>query len=112
MPHPRSQLAPKRSTEGCRNTAPALVTPADLGSRGGSEKLSRSTAVRDNQLIEEEVAGSIAGRSLEFVIHQRAASPWNTLVGGQIEFGKHLNVLVEGGCGDRSSIVAGAAFRF
>ena len=64
------------------------------------------------QLIEEEVAGSVAGRSIEFVINQRAASPWNTLVGGQIEFGKHFNVLVEGGFGSRSSILTGAIFRF
>jgi hypothetical protein len=64
------------------------------------------------QLIEEEVAGSVAGRSIEFVINQRAASPWNTLVGGQIEFGRHFNVLVEGGFGPRSSILTGAVFRF
>jgi len=64
------------------------------------------------QLIQEEVAGSVAGRSIEFVINQRAASPWNTLVGGQIEFGRHFNVLVEGGFGPRSSILTGAIFRF
>ena len=64
------------------------------------------------QLIQEEVAGSVAGRSIEFVINQRAASPWNTLVGGQIEFGRHFNVLVEGGIGPRSSILTGAVFRF
>jgi hypothetical protein len=64
------------------------------------------------QLIQEEVAGSVAGRSIEFVINQRAASPWNTLIGGQIEFGKHFNVLIEGGVGSRSSILTGATFRF
>ena len=36
-----------------------------------------------DQLIQEEVAGSVAGRQLELVINQRAASPWNTLIGGQ-----------------------------
>ena len=64
------------------------------------------------QLIQEEVAGSVAGRSIEFIINQRAASPWNTLVGGQIEFGRHFNVLVEGGIGPRSSILTGAIYRF
>jgi hypothetical protein len=64
------------------------------------------------QLIQEEVAGSVAGRSIEFIINQRAASPWNTLIGGQIEFGRHFNVLVEGGMGPRSSILTGAVFRF
>jgi hypothetical protein len=64
------------------------------------------------QLIQEEVAGSVAGRSIEFIINQRAASPWNTLVGGQIEFGRHFNVIVEGGFGPRSSILTSAIFRF
>jgi hypothetical protein len=64
------------------------------------------------QLIQEEVAGSVAGRSLDFVINQRAASPWNTLVGGQIEFGRHFNVLFETGIGERSSILTAAVFRF
>jgi hypothetical protein len=64
------------------------------------------------QRIQEEVAGSVAGRSIEFVIDQRAASPWNTLIGGLIEVGRHFNVVIEGGVGPRSSILSGAAFRF
>jgi len=64
------------------------------------------------QLIQEEVAGSVAGRPIQFIINQRAASPWNTLVGGQIEFGKHFHIVIEGGFGDRSSILTGATFRF
>ena len=64
------------------------------------------------QAIQEEVAGSVAGRSIEFIINQRAAAPWNTLVGGQIEFGTHFNVIVEGGFGPRSSILTSAIFRF
>ena len=64
------------------------------------------------QSIQEEVAGSVAGRQLEFIINQRASSPWNTLVGGQIEFGKHFNIIVEGGFGPRSQILTGAALRF
>lgn len=64
------------------------------------------------QRIQEEVAGSVAGRELEFIINQRAASPWNTLIGGQIELGKHFNIIVEGGIGPRSSILTGTTFRF
>jgi len=64
------------------------------------------------QSIQEEVAGSVAGRQLEFIINQRASSPWNTLVGGQIEFGKHFHIIVEGGFGPRSQILTGAALRF
>lgn len=64
------------------------------------------------QLIPEEIAGSVAGRQIQFIVDQRAASPWNTLIGGQIELGKHFNIIVEGGIGPRSSILTGTTFRF
>jgi hypothetical protein len=64
------------------------------------------------QRIQEEVAGSVSGRQLEFIINQKTASPWNTLIGGQIEFGKHFNIIFEGGIGPRSSILTAAGFRF
>lgn len=92
----------------------ATVAAPRLGLRGNvTETINASIWVGGMyQLIQEEVAGSVAGRQLEFIINQRAASPWNTLIGGQIEFGKHFNVIVEGGLGDRSSILTGVTFRF
>jgi len=92
----------------------ATVVAPRLGLRGSvTESISASMwAGAMYQLIQEEVAGSVAGRSLEFEINQRAANPWNALVGGRIELGRHLDVLVEGGIGPRSSILTAAAFRF
>lgn len=92
----------------------ATVAAPRLGLRGNvTETINASIWVGGMyQLIQEEVAGSVAGRQLEFIINQRAASPWNALIGGQIEFGKHFNVIVEGGMGDRSSILTGVTFRF
>ena len=92
----------------------ATVASFRLGLRGEvTESIKTSMWVGAMyQRIQEEVAGSIAGRSIEFIITQRAAHPWNTLIGGQIEVGKHFNVIVEGGIGSRSSILTGATFRF
>jgi hypothetical protein len=92
----------------------ATVASVRLGLRGAvTESIYTSIwAGAMYQSIQEEVAGSIAGRSIEFVITQRAATPWNTLIGGQIELGKYFNVIVEGGIGPRSSILTGATFRF
>ncbi len=92
----------------------ATVAAPRLGLRGSvTESITASMWVGGMyQSIQEEVAGSVAGRSIQFIINQRAAAPWNTLVGGQFEFGKHLNVLLEGGFGDRSSMLAAATFRF
>ena len=92
----------------------ATVAAPRFGLRGSvTESISASMWVGAMyQLIQEEVAGSVSGRSLEFVINQRAANPWNALVGGRIELGRHFDVLVEGGIGPRSSILTGAAFRF
>jgi hypothetical protein len=92
----------------------ATVAAPRFGLRGSvTESISASMWVGAMyQRIQEEVAGSVSGTSVEFIINQRAASPWNTLVGGQIDFGKHFNVLVEGGIGPRSSILTGATFRF
>ena len=92
----------------------ATVASTRVGVRGAvTESIHASLwAGAMYQLIQEEVAGSVAGRTIEFVINQRAASPWNTLIGGQIELGRHFNLLVEGGIGPRSSILTGAVFRF
>ena len=64
------------------------------------------------QKIQPTVAGSVSGRELEFEITQRAAAPWNALIGTQLEYGKHLNLTVEGGVGKRTSILTALTFRF
>ncbi len=65
-----------------------------------------------HQSIQQTVAGSVANTDLQFVVVQSPTQPWNTLLGGLVEFGKKGYVLVEGGFGDRKSILAAAVYRF
>ena len=65
-----------------------------------------------HQDIQQEVAGSVANTDLQFVVLQSPVQPWNTLIGGLFEFGKKGYVLLEGGFGDRKSILAAAVYRF
>jgi hypothetical protein len=64
------------------------------------------------QKIQQEVAGSVANTDLQFVVVQSPEKPWNTLLGGLLEFGKNGMVLIEGGLGTRKSILASAVYRF
>ena len=64
------------------------------------------------QRIQQEVAGSVANTDLQFVVVQSPTKPWNTLVGGIVEFGKDFVVLLEGGLGARMSILGAAVYRF
>jgi hypothetical protein len=64
------------------------------------------------QRIQQTVAGSVANTDLQFVVVQSPTKPWNTLLGGLIEFGKDFVALVEGGLGTRKSILAAAVYRF
>jgi len=43
---------------------------------------------------------------------QSPTQPWNTLLGGLLEFGKDGYILLEGGFGARKSILASAIYRF
>jgi hypothetical protein len=64
------------------------------------------------QRIQQTVAGSVADTDLQFVVVQSPTKPWNTLIGGLVEFGKDGVVLIEGGLGARKSILAAAVYRF
>jgi hypothetical protein len=65
-----------------------------------------------HQSIQQTVAGSVANTDLQFAVVQPPTQPWNTLLGGLFEFGKSGYVLLEGGFGDRTSILAAAVYRF
>ncbi|HWZ70997.1 MAG TPA: hypothetical protein VN326_05880, partial [Casimicrobiaceae bacterium] len=65
-----------------------------------------------HQNIQQEVAGSVADTDLQFIVNQSPTKPWNTLLGGLLEFGKDWVVLAEGGLGTRKSILAAAVYRF
>ena len=62
-----------------------------------------------HQEIQQTVAGSVANSDLQFVVVQSPTQPWNTLIGGLLEFGKDGYVLLEGGVGERKSILAHGA---
>jgi len=64
------------------------------------------------QRIQQTVAGGVANTNLQFVVVQSPTKPWNTLLGGILEFGKDFVALVEGGLGTRKSILASAVYRF
>ena len=65
-----------------------------------------------HQEIQQTVAGTVANTDLQFVVIQSPTQPWNTLLGGLFEFGKDGYVLIEGGIGERKSILAAAVYRF
>jgi hypothetical protein len=65
-----------------------------------------------HQRIQQTVAGSVANTDLQFIVVQSPAKPWNTLLGGLVEFGKDWVVILEGGFGERTSILGAAVYRF
>ena len=65
-----------------------------------------------HQKIQQTVAGNVADTDLQFVVVQSPVQPWNTLIGGLFEFGKNGYVLLEGGVGERMSILGAAVYRF
>ena len=65
-----------------------------------------------HQSIQQEVAGSVANTDLQFVVLQSPVQPWNTLIGGLVEFGKDFVFLLEGGVGERKSILGSVVYRF
>jgi hypothetical protein len=97
------------------NTKPiATVFSARVGLHGTADP-SMGWAVWTgamHQSIQQTVAGSVANTDLKFAVVQSPEQPWNTLLGGLLEFGKAGYVLLEGGLGARKSILASAVYRF
>jgi hypothetical protein len=65
-----------------------------------------------HQSIQETVAGNVANADLQFIVTQSPQKPWNTLLGGLLEFSRNFGILLEGGVGGRKSILAGLGYRF
>lgn len=63
------------------------------------------------QHVQEVMAGRVADL-LDFRVNVEAVNPWNTLVGGRIEIGRNTVLTVEGGFGDRKSLMVELAIRF
>jgi hypothetical protein len=64
------------------------------------------------QDVSEFLVGRSADSSFAFLVVQGPAGPWNAVVGGRLEVGRHLDFMVEGGLGTRSSILGGMTLRF
>lgn len=64
------------------------------------------------QKIQQKVAGSVANTDLEFIVTQEPSKPWNMLIGGVGEIGRNLVIVVEGGVGERKSILGSVVYRF
>ena len=65
-----------------------------------------------NQRIQQTVAGAVANSDLQFAVVQSPQQPWNTLLGGLVEFGRAGYFLVEGGLGARKSLLLAGVYRF
>ena len=65
-----------------------------------------------HQNIQQRSRAPLPSTDLQFIVLQSPKQPWNTLLGGLIEFGKDGYVLIEGGIGERKSILAAAVYRF
>ena len=97
------------------NTKPiATVLSARVGLRGtvGPSMTAGLWTGAMYQRIQQTVAGSVANTDLQFVVVQSPAKPWNALLGGLVEFGKDFVIVLEGGLGTRTSVLAAAVYRF
>lgn len=63
------------------------------------------------QHVQEAMTGTAAGL-VDFRVNVEAVKPWNTLVGGRLEIGRNTVLSVEGGFGDRKSLLLELGIRF
>lgn len=63
------------------------------------------------QRVQDVMSGSVAGL-IDFSADVDAVNPWNTLIGGRVEIGRNTVLTVEGGLGDRRSLMVELGIRF
>ena len=61
---------------------------------------------------QEIMSGSVSILDLDFKGKVKSVDPWNTVVGLGLEIGKHMNVMIDFGFGDRKSLMLSATYRF
>jgi hypothetical protein len=64
------------------------------------------------QDVQRDMDGTLGILDLKFRSNVDAVNPWNTIVGGRLEVGKHASATIEAGLGDRKSLMLEIAFRF
>ncbi len=64
------------------------------------------------QGVQRDMSGRLGILPLNFHASVEADNPWNGIVGGRLELGKHAGLMIEAGIGDRRSFMAEVEIRF
>lgn len=99
------------------------VTVAVLNVRGGvRERILHTDSVGDIYAsawggvmwegVQRVMAGSVSILDLNFEGDVKSFNPWNTIIGGGLELGKHVSLMCDVGVGERRSLMLSATFRF
>jgi hypothetical protein len=61
--------------------------------------------------VQDIMSGSVSVFDLDFQGKIKALDPWNTIFGAGMELGRHINLMVDVGVGERRSLMLSATFR-
>jgi hypothetical protein len=64
------------------------------------------------QGVQEIMSGSVSILDLDFEGKVQAVDQWNTIVGGGLEIGEHISMMMDIGFGERRSLMLSATVRF
>jgi len=64
------------------------------------------------QAVQRVLPGHLEMLGLALSVDKKACSPCNPIVGGRLEIGQNLDVMIEAGFGDRQSLMLMATYRF
>ena len=64
------------------------------------------------QKVAQDFKGRVKSLNISFKLEQEPQHPWNALIGGRLEAGRHFDFIVEGGFGGRKSILGSLSYRF
>ena len=62
--------------------------------------------------VQKIMSGSVSIFDLDFQGKTRSVDAWNTIVGAGLEIGKHVNLMIDIGIGERRSLMVSATIRF
>jgi hypothetical protein len=99
------------------------VTVAVLNLRGGvRDRILHTSSLGDVYLsvwggamwedVQRIMPGSVSILDLDFQGTVKSANQWNPIVGAGLEIGKHVNLMLDVGFGERKSVMLAATFRF
>lgn len=99
------------------------VTVAVLNVRGGMrDRILHTSSLGDVYMsvwsgvmwegVQQDMSGSVSIFDLDFQGKVKSVNQWNTIIGTGLEIGKHMNVMIDVGVGERRSLMLSATFRF